>query len=83
MTDMSPGNDPQVGPGRDSPPARPRWVKVFAIIAVALVVCLVIILTVAGGKHGPSRHLPENDSPEGHALPRQHIPQKFVSPSWS
>ncbi len=35
----------------------PRWVKVFAIIAVVLVV-LVVVLIVTGhsGGHGPGRH---------------------------
>jgi hypothetical protein len=33
----------------------PRWVKVFGIIAAALVV-LVLIVLLAGGNHGPGRH---------------------------
>jgi hypothetical protein len=33
----------------------PRWVKVSAIIALALVVLLLILL-LAGGNHGPGRH---------------------------
>jgi hypothetical protein len=33
----------------------PRWVKVSGIIALALVV-LVLIVLLAGGNHGPSRH---------------------------
>ena len=33
----------------------PRWVKVSAIIALALVVLLLIAL-LAGGNHGPGRH---------------------------
>jgi hypothetical protein len=43
--------------GRDSPKsavAMPRWVKVFLIIAAALVVLMV---AVSGGQHGPGRHL--------------------------
>jgi hypothetical protein len=43
-------------PHPDSPPGTPRWVKVFAIIAV-VVVLLVVILLLAGGNHGPSRHV--------------------------
>jgi hypothetical protein len=38
---------PTVGP--------PRWVTVAGIIALALVV-LVLIVLLAGGNHGPSRH---------------------------
>jgi hypothetical protein len=33
----------------------PRWVKVAGIITLALVVLLLIVL-LAGGNHGPSRH---------------------------
>ena len=34
----------------------PRWVKIFAIIAVILVVALVIGLLTGTGGHGPGRH---------------------------
>jgi len=51
------------GPPLDSddvravPPGIPRWVKVSAIV-VALVIVLVIAVTLlAGGNHGPGRHL--------------------------
>ena len=40
-------------------PGTPRWVKVFAIIAIAVVVLLVIMLLTG---HGPGRH-----TPSGHA----------------
>jgi uncharacterized cupredoxin-like copper-binding protein len=33
----------QVGPGRGQPPSIPRWVKVFGIIAIVLVVVFVIL----------------------------------------
>jgi hypothetical protein len=33
----------------------PRWVKVSAIITLALIV-LVLIVLLAGGNHGPGRH---------------------------
>jgi hypothetical protein len=35
----------------------PRWVKVSAIIAVALVLLLVVVMLVGGGSHGPDRHI--------------------------
>lgn len=36
----------------------PRWVKVFAIVAMIVVVLLVIALAGGGGgRHGPGRHL--------------------------
>ena len=34
---------------------RPRWVKVFLVIAVVAVVLLVVLL-VFGADHGPGRH---------------------------
>ena len=61
MADLPPypdsNGDTGVGPDRGSPPSTPRWVKVFAIIAIVLVL-LFVILQVAGGDHGPSRHSP-------------------------
>lgn len=41
------GDEPTAGP--------PRWVKVFGIIALALVLLLVAMLLL-GGDHGPGRH---------------------------
>ena len=35
----------------------PRWVKVFAIIALVVLVLFVILLVTGGpGRHGPGRH---------------------------
>jgi ABC-type transporter Mla subunit MlaD len=34
----------------------PRWVKVFAIVALAVIVLVVVLLVVGKGGHGPSRH---------------------------
>jgi len=34
----------------------PRWVKIAAIIAGAVIVLFVAALLVGGGDHGPSRH---------------------------
>lgn len=40
----------------------PRWVKVFAAIAIGLVVLLIVVLiTGRGDGHGPSRHLAVTD----------------------
>ena len=51
------------GPDRGSPPSTPRWVKVFVIIALILVLLFVIILvTGIGGEHGPGRHIPSSDA---------------------
>ena len=39
----------------------PRWVKVFGIVALALVLMLAILLLAGGGSHGPSRHASSGD----------------------
>ena len=44
-------NDPNSG-------GTPRWVKVFGIIALAVVVAVVVMLVVGRGGHGPQRHTP-------------------------
>ncbi len=40
-------------------PGTPRWVKVFGILALVVVLLLVILLLTRGpGGHGPGRHAP-------------------------
>lgn len=57
------GHDTGVGPGPGSTTGTPRWVKVFGIIALVLVLLFVIsLLTGGGGGHGPGRHTP-SDAP--------------------
>ncbi|QGQ44469.1 hypothetical protein [Metabacillus sediminilitoris] len=42
---------------RELPPNTPRWVKVFFIIAIVLILLFVIMkITGIGGDHGPGRH---------------------------
>ena len=48
-------------PGRGSTRGTPRWVKVFGIIALVLVVLFVISL-LAGVRHGPGMHTPSGDA---------------------
>ena len=43
--------DTRVGPDRGLPPGTPRWVKVFGIVAIVLVL-LFVILHLAGGGFG-------------------------------
>jgi hypothetical protein len=54
-------------PHRAGPPAypgTPRWVKVFGITAIVLVlIALLIVLIGVGGPHGPGRHLPSSGGP--------------------
>jgi hypothetical protein len=46
-------------PGRGAAyPGTPRWVKVGALVAGVLVSLVVLVMLVAGGEHGPMRHLP-------------------------
>jgi hypothetical protein len=59
MADPPPdnGNDNGVGSDRGSTAGTPRWVKVFGIVALVVVLLLVIVLLTRGpGGHGPSRH---------------------------
>ena len=50
---------------RSSATGMPRWVKIFAIAAAALVVLFVVaVVTGFGGPHGPGRHAP-SDPPAG------------------
>ena len=39
------------------PPPRPVWVKV-SLIVVLVVVAAVVVMAIAGGEHGPGRHVP-------------------------
>jgi hypothetical protein len=49
-------------PGRTSAaaayPGTPRWVKLGGIIAVVVILLVVLIMAIAGGEHGPARHIP-------------------------
>lgn len=42
-------------PESDTAAGTPRWVKVFAIVALVVIV-LVVTLLLIGGNHGPGRH---------------------------
>ena len=51
MADLPPNPDANDESGT------PRWVKVFGIICLALVLLLGVMLLAGGGNHGPGRHL--------------------------
>ena len=53
---------------RKSTTSTPRWVKVFVIIAITLVLLFVILMLIIPGEHGPGRHILPGDA-GGHALP--------------
>lgn len=52
MAEPPPNPDGDVDTGTGTP----RWVKVFGIIAVVVVLLFVIMLFTGGGEHGPGRH---------------------------
>ncbi len=62
MTNPSPDTATDVRPTEDQPPTTPRWVKVFGIIGVVLVL-LFGVIKLAGGDHSPGRHLPSAVAP--------------------
>jgi hypothetical protein len=47
------GDDTGAGPGRDSRPGMPRWVKVSLIVIAVLVVMVIILSRVGGHEGGP------------------------------
>jgi hypothetical protein len=67
-------------PGRGSTPGTPRWVKVFGIIAVVLVVLFVISL-LTGVRHGPGMHTPSGDA--GGDIWHSSLAEQAEQPSWS
>jgi hypothetical protein len=65
------GHDGSVRPDRGSTSGTPRWVKVFGLIALLVVVLFVVVMLIGGGEHGPGRHAPGGGShmPGGHTGP--------------
>jgi hypothetical protein len=58
-------------------PGTPRWVKVFGIIAVVVVLLFVILLLTGGpGRHGPGRHIPSGNA--GGGTPPSSVTQHSV-----
>ncbi len=64
------GDDTSVRPGPGATTGTPRWVKVFGIIALVVVLLFVILLFTRGpvGDHGPDRHTSSGDN-GGQMLP--------------
>jgi hypothetical protein len=72
MADPTTRRDPGQ-PAEPAPAGAPRWVKVFGIVVIA-VVLFAVVLALAGGGHGPGRHLPGGDAgaeapADGHVPP--------------
>ena len=51
---------------RPTYPGTPRWVKISAVVALAVLLLVVAFMAVAGGEHGPGRHAP----PAGQVAPK-------------
>ncbi len=66
MTDPSryldSGDETTAGSKPKSADGLPRWVKIFATVAVIIVLLLAVTLLVGGGEHGPSRHSHSGDA---------------------
>ncbi len=52
-------------PDRGSATTPPRWVKLFGIITIVLVLLVIIIMLFSGGEHGPGRHF-KSDNTNGY-----------------
>jgi len=55
MADPPPSPEREASSDRGLTAGTPRWVRVFGIIALA-VLLLLLVLLIAGGNHGPGRH---------------------------
>lgn len=44
-------------PKDESPPGVPRWVKVFGVVAVIVILLAIAAMILVGGEHGPGRHM--------------------------
>ena len=42
---------------RGTTPGIPLWVKISGLVVTALIVLLVAVMLIAGGDHGPGRHM--------------------------
>lgn len=59
-------DDATVGADFGSTTGPPRWVKVFGVIALVVVLLFVIVMLTGGGAgHGPARHTPSSSVTEG------------------
>jgi hypothetical protein len=52
-------------PDHRSTTGTPRWVKVFWIVGLILILLFVVMMFAGGGGHGPGRHTPSGDGAAG------------------
>ena len=74
MTDLP--RDPDSSGDRGSRPgsteeSTPRWVKVFGVVGLVLVLLMLIALLTG---HGPGRHMPSGHRLDGHTPAAAHTP---------
>ena len=50
------GDEPPRSAIPTGPPARPRWVKITAIVVLVLILLVGAKFAIGGGSHGPGRH---------------------------
>jgi hypothetical protein len=69
--DRDSNSDTGEEPDHDSTPGAPRWVKVFGIIALVVVLLFLILMFTrgSGGRHGPGRHFSSGESGATTAAP--------------
>jgi hypothetical protein len=60
------GDEVPGSPSPDSTSRTPRWVKLFGLVALAVVLLIGALMLFGGGNHGPGRHL-GGDTPSGDA----------------
>jgi hypothetical protein len=56
-----PGDNVGLAPGRGSTTSTPRWLNVFGIIALVLILLFAVVL-LAGGGHSPGPHTRSADA---------------------
>ena len=59
-------------------PGTPRWVKVFGIIVIFVVLLVVAMMFIGGGEHGPARHTPSGDA--GGQVPPSSVTEAHAPP---
>lgn len=74
---MDDPDDDVVRERRDTPPPRPRWVKVSAIVALIVALLIGVLQLFGGGSHGPGRHLSSGD---GAATPSSTVTEGHTPP---